>query len=124
MGQDCGGCARAGDPLNRRAALKLAAGAVLGLMFVDTTAAQEVDARNARPQEGDQLAFADGDRQGAVITPDDLPLGGPQVKAFPLDPRSKILRDGSRLNTVFLVRFEPDQLGEQSRERAVNGELA
>jgi Rieske Fe-S protein len=105
-------------------ALKAALGIVLGLKFVDIGAAQEVDPQNARPQDGDELVFADGDRQGEIITPKDPPLGGPPVRAFPLDPHSKLIRDGSRLNQVLLVRFDPDQLGEQSRSRAANGIVA
>ena len=124
MAQGCPGCSRVKEPLERRAALKLVLGFVLGLKFDDIGAAQEADPRDARPQDGDQLVFAEGDRQGEIITPEDLPLGGPQVKAFPLDPRSKVVRDGSRLNTVLLVRFDPEQLGEQSRERAANGIVA
>ena len=124
MLQGCAGCFHVEEPLERRVALKVALGIVLGLKFVDIVAAQEVDPRNARPQDGDQLVFADGDRQGEIITPQDPPLGGPHVRAFPVDPHSKLIRDGSRLNKVLLVRFDPDQLGEQSRQRAVNGVVA
>jgi Rieske Fe-S protein len=105
-------------------ALKVALGIALGLKFIDVGAAQTVDPRNARPQDGDQLVFAEGDRQGKIITPEDLPLGGPPMKAYPADPQSHLVRDGSRLNKVMLVRFDPDQLGEQSRQRAVNGIVA
>jgi rieske iron-sulfur protein len=124
MVQDCAACSRARQPLNRRAAFKIAFGVVLGLDFGDVAAAQGVDPRNARPQDGDRLVFADGERQGEIIMPQDLPLGGPHARAFPLEPHSKIVRDGSRLNTVMLIRFDPDQLGEQSRSRAANGIVA
>jgi Rieske Fe-S protein len=107
----------------RRAALKAALGLALGLKLADA-AAQESDPRNARPRDGDLLVFAEGDRQGEIIKPQDPPLGGPQVRAFPVDPHSKVVRDGSRLNTILLVRFDPDQLGEQSRARAANGIVA
>jgi rieske iron-sulfur protein len=124
MVQACAGCSRVGEPRQRRVVLKVALGIVLGLKFVDSVATQEVDPRDARPQDGDQLVFADGDRQGQLITPEDPPLGGPQVRAFPVDPHSKVVRDGSRLNKVLVVRFDPDQLGEESRDRAVNGVVA
>jgi Rieske Fe-S protein len=107
----------------RRTALKAALGLALGLKLADA-AAQESDPRNARPRDGDLLVFAEGDRQGEIIKPQDPPLGGPHVKAFPIGPRSKVVRDGSRLNTILLVRFDPAQLSEQSRARAADGIVA
>ncbi len=124
MEEESEGCFCFDEPVERRAALKAALSIVLGLNFVHVAAAQDVDPRNARPQDGDQLVFADGDRQGDIITPEDPPLGGPHVRAFPVDPRSKLIRDGSRLNKVLLVRFDPGQLGEEARHRAVDGVVA
>lgn len=69
--------------LERRTALKLALALVFGVPFAAVAAAQ-ADTRSARPQPGDRLAFADGDRAGRVIAPGDLPLGGPRVLAFPV----------------------------------------
>ena len=124
MNQEPGGCFCFGERVERRAALKTALGIVLGLNLVHVAAAQEVDPRDARPQDGDQLAFADGDRRGEIITPSDPPPGGPHVRAFAIDPRSQLVRDGSRLNKVLLVRFELDQLSEVTRSRAADGVVA
>lgn len=65
--------------------------------------------------------FPFGDREGQLITPENLPLGGPQQLAYPMDPRAKIVRNGSTLNLVLLVRFDPAQLTDDTRELAADG---
>lgn len=117
-------CACGIQPLERRTALKIALGAVLGLDLAPNALAQNVDLRSARPQPGDQLVFADEERRGKIISAADLQPGGPQVQAFPVDPRSGLIRDGSRLNKILLVRFDSESLGEETRRRAVDGVAA
>ena len=124
MDEDSEGYCRFNQPLERRAALKAALGMILGLNVVRAAAAEEVDPRNARPQEGDQLVFEDGDRKGEIITPKDLALDGPRVMAFPIDPGTRAVRDGSRLNKVLLVRLDPEKLAEQTRRRSADGTVA
>src|SRR5207247_826432 len=53
-----------------------------------------------------------------------LPLGGPQQLAFPMDPATKIIRDGSLLNQVALVRLDPAQLSPDTRADAAGGVVA
>jgi Rieske Fe-S protein len=86
--------------------------------------AQDIDPRDARPQEGDRFVFATGERKGDLITLPDLPLGGPLVMAYPIDPQSKIVRDGSRLNQVLLIRLEAEALTEDTRARSAAGVVA
>jgi rieske iron-sulfur protein len=100
--------------------LQGAIGAGLGLAFPGLVLAAEED-RHARPQQGDLLVFAYGERAGQVIVPADLPTGGPQQLAFPMDPSTKTVKDGSLLNQVALVRFEPAQLSEETRPQAAEG---
>jgi len=107
----------------RRRILKAAWCAGLGWLMHEAAMAQ-AEPRNARPQEGDRFVFAGGDRKGVIVTPGDLPLGGPQITAFPQDPRSVIVRDGSRLNQVLLIRFESAELSEATRSRAPQGIVA
>lgn len=123
MAEDSEMCSCFARSLERRTALKMALGLVFGLNFAHVAAAQD-DARSARPQEGDLLAFADGDREGQVIAPGDLPLGGPRAMAFPLDPRTRLIRDGSRLNKLLLIRLDPGSLDDETRRRAADGIVA
>lgn len=112
------------QPLERRTALKLALGVVLGLDLATDAIAQGVDLRSLRPQPGDQLVFADGTRKGEVIPVADIQPGGPQVHAFALEPSSKLIRDGSRLNKILLVRSDLESLSEETRRRAAEGVVA
>jgi rieske iron-sulfur protein len=116
------------QPLERRAALKLALGVMLGLDLAPRAIAQgtdqSADQSSARPQPGDQLVFAEGTRQGEIIALADIQSGGPQVNAFALEPRNKLIRDGSRLNKILLVHSDPESLSEETRKRAVQGVAA
>ncbi len=68
--------------------------------------------------------FAEGDRSGREIKPEDMVLGEQQIMAWPLDPASKEVRSGSRLNEILLLRFEPDTLDEGTRPYAADGIVA
>ena len=124
MDEDSESCVCLDQPLARRAALKAALGMIVGLHFGRAATAQEVDPRNVRPHEGDQLVFAEGDRKGDLITPQDLALDGPRVMSFPRDPGTKVVRDGSRLNKVLLVRLDPEKLAEETHRRSADGIVA
>lgn len=59
-----------------------------------------------------------------MVTVDDLEVGQPQVTAWAKDPESGVVRDGSRLNQVLLVRLEPDEIGETTRALSADGVVA
>jgi len=92
------------------------------LCSVDVLSAE--DDTSARPRKGDRLVFAYGERAGQVINPQDLPLGGPQQLAFPMDPTTKVVRNGSLLNQVALIRLDPGQLSPDTRAEAAGGVVA
>lgn len=108
----------------RRAVLRVAFGMGLMLSFVDFGSAQEAEARNARPREGDRFVFATGERTGHVVAPSDVLLGGPPVIAYPVAAGTGVVRDGSRLNEVLLIRFESAGLAPETRSYAVEGIVA
>jgi Rieske Fe-S protein len=107
----------------RRTFIKLAAVTGTGLPL-HTLAAGESDAANARPQAGDRFVFAEPGHEGAEIMPADLAVGAPQVQAWPMDPASKTVRSGSRLNRVLLVRLDAASLDEDTRPHAAEGIVA
>jgi Rieske Fe-S protein len=92
--------------------------------MLEAHAAVEDDPSKARPQEGDQFVFFAGDRKGEVIKAEDLPMGGPQVLAYPMDPSTSTVRDGSRLNQVVMIRLEPAQLSKDTSANAADGVVA
>jgi rieske iron-sulfur protein len=77
-----------------------------------------------RPRKADVLVFSDGEHAGEIIKPQDLTLGGPPVRAWPMDPKSSVIRKGSRLNEVLVVRLDPAELDEATRARAADGIVA
>src|ERR1700721_1204825 len=68
-----------------------------------------------RPQKADVLVFSEGEHEGEVITPQDLKLGGPLARAWPKDPKTSVIRKGSRLNEVLIIRLDPAELDDETR---------
>ena len=90
-----------------------------------TASADDDDPRKEkRPQKGDLFVFSEGEREGQTITPGDLRIGEAPVHAWPKDPTDAIVRDGSRLNEVLILRLDPGSLDEDTRPRAAEGIVA
>ena len=87
-------------------------------------AADDEPGSDERPQKGDLLVFSEGDHEGAIIKPDDLRLGGPPVHAWPKDPKSSVVRSGSILNEVLIVRLNASELDDDTRSRSADGIVA
>jgi Rieske Fe-S protein len=105
---------------SRRSALKIG----LGLLGVPRLAlAQEDDPKRERPQDGDMLVKI-GAADAAPLKVGDLPLGGPQTLAWPMQPTTKTVRDGSRLNKVLLLRLDPAGFDPATQARAADGVVA
>ena len=133
--------------IDRRAALKAFVGLGLASGLADCTSTAEPGAapsppsggaaaaaepgadppppeEHEHPAGGDVLVFAFGDKEGQVIAPSDVPLGGPQVFAYPADAGGGHVASESRLNQVMLVRLDPSSLTEETAVRAVDGIVA
>jgi hypothetical protein len=93
-----------GTSLGRRCVFCGGAALALALLSPAALAEKEDPTRSKRPQTGDLFAFFAGDHAGQVIKPADLKAGGPPVLAWPMEPKSKVLRDGSRFNQVLPIR--------------------
>jgi Rieske Fe-S protein len=76
-----------------------------------------------RPQPGD-LLIRNGDAALTPLKPDDVPLAAMQTLAWAMDPADKVVRNGSRLNLILLVRFESAKLADETRGRAADGVIA
>ena len=105
--------------IGRRAALELG----LGLALSPRLAFAQTDAAHERPREGD-LLVAVGATPPEPLKPDDLKLDAKQTFAWPMDPATKTVRNGSRLNKVLLLRFDPASLDADTRARAADGVVA
>src|SRR4029077_19596660 len=80
--------------------------------------------RSQRPQSGDRFVSRTGDQTGQVVKVADIPVGGPPVPAYPMDPATGLVRDGSRLNQILLVRRASADLSEETKGRAADGVVA
>ncbi len=109
--------------MERRTVLKAALGTGAGLLLPDIALSQ-ADPKNLRPQVGDRFVHSIGSKKGAVIAPGDVPLGGPHVSAWAQHAESGVVRDGSRLNEVLLIRLDPNELTDAARANAPHGYLA
>lgn len=109
----------------RREALKRGACACLGAAFAGSAApALADDAADQRPTRGDRLVVAGADGTPRPLTAADIKPGSKPVLAFPYDPVSKQVRDGSRFNKVLLVRLDPAGIDAATRSRAADGVMA
>jgi Rieske Fe-S protein len=110
------------ERLARRAVLR--AISVLGLDAAVGTIAHPALAQpaNERPKEGDLLVSVDGESAG-TLEAKDIPLGGPQIFAWPMDPAGEV-RKGSRLNKLLLLRLDPATLAGVTGEHAADGVVA
>ncbi|MBR0830291.1 Rieske 2Fe-2S domain-containing protein [Bradyrhizobium manausense] len=90
----------------------------------DVAAAEDQPGADERPKKGDLLVQSEGDREGSLVTLADLPVGGPPVHAWPKDPKTSVVRSGSRLNEILIIRLDPADLDEQTRSRAQDGIIA
>jgi rieske iron-sulfur protein len=110
----------------RRTIIFTALATAAGLARVEAAAAadDEQPGSDERPAKDDLLVFSEGDHTGDIVKPQDLLLGGPPVHAWPKDPKTSVVRSGSRLNELLLIRLDPAELDDDTRARAADGIVA
>jgi Rieske Fe-S protein len=98
----------------------------LGLCLALTPhlALAQTDPARERPHEGDLLVAVTAVSSPEPLKPDDVPLDGKQTFAWPMDPESKTVRNGSRLNKVLLLRLDPEGFDPQTKAHAAEGVVA
>jgi rieske iron-sulfur protein len=105
--------------IGRRATLEVG----LCLALAPGLALAQTDPTRERPKEGD-LLIAIGTTSPEPLKPDDLPLGDKQMMAWPIDPASNTVRNGSRLNKILLLRLDPAGFDPETKDHAVDGVVA
>jgi rieske iron-sulfur protein len=109
--------------IGRRALLKAGVCAGLALSVTPEPATGQVDPATARPAEGDLLVKV-GDSIKTPLAPNDIRLGASPIIAWAMDPKTRAVRSGSRLNQVLLVRLDAKKLSPDTASRAVSGVVA
>jgi rieske iron-sulfur protein len=108
---------------SRRDVLKGAIMFGLGYGLGSRNAAAQGDRAVVRPEEGDLLVRF-GDSNNTPLTPRDLSVGAAQTMAWAMEPGSRTVRSGSRLNQILLLRLNPETLAADTRSRAADGVVA
>ena len=106
----------------RRAILGGAAGVVAWWMTPVVHAAQDPRA-SIRPTPGDVLVKV-GDASLAPLRPEDIAMAAAPILAWPMDAAGEVLRNGSRLNRVVLVRLDAAALRTATRSASADGVVA
>src|SRR5215831_13566080 len=106
--------------IGRRQALELG----VGLALAPRLALAQTEPARERPKEGDLLVAVTAANNRELLKPDDLPLDGKQTFAWPMDPESKTVRSGSRLNKVLLLRLDPEGFDPETKAHAAEGIIA
>lgn len=106
----------------RRTILKAGLGLGVEWWLAKRAPAQD-DAASVRPKEGDLLVKS-VDETATPLTPADIVLDAPATAAWPMNPREKTVRKGTRFNLVLLMRFDPEKLSPETKARAAEGVVA
>jgi rieske iron-sulfur protein len=101
----------------------LAIASVLGVSLASDGTTALAEPASERPKENDLLVSVERETTDA-LAPADIPIGGPPVMAWPMDPAGNAVRKGSRLNKILLVRLDPATLVGVTKERAAEGIVA
>jgi rieske iron-sulfur protein len=114
--------------IDRRLVLKAGIGLGVGLSLEARDgglawAALQGEGASARPKEGDLLIKA-GDASNAPLVAADIPLGAKPTVAWAMDAADRTVRNGSRLNQLLLLRFDPQVLAPETLARAAEGVVA
>lgn len=81
------------------------------------------DKASMRPQADDVLVGI-ADPSTTPLTPDQIPGGAAPTLAWAMEPADRVVRNGSRLNRVILVRLDEETLSPETRPRAADGVVA
>lgn len=105
--------------IGRRTALELG----LSLLVAPRLALAQTDAAHERPREGDFLVSV-GAIEPEPLKPAELALDAKQTFSWPMDPVTKTVRAGSRLNKVLLLRLDSEGFDPNTKERSAEGVVA
>jgi rieske iron-sulfur protein len=82
------------------------------------------DERAARRPAVNDVLVKVGDSALNALTADDIPLQSAPVEAWAMEPGEKIVRSGSRLNKILIVKLDPESLSAATRPLSAGGVIA
>ena len=115
----------------RRLFLKTVIGTGIGLSLVSAfyvgaslRPREEVTPEKEPLKPGDILVYAQGGGEPQPIRLEELNPGDPFVLAYPMDPKTKVVKSGEAKNTVLVARFDPAELAPEVAQHAAEGVVA
>ncbi len=108
---------------NRSTAVATIAGAGI-VMLGGVSALAQSDGKSMRPQAGDVLVYASGAKANNPIMASDLKAGASSVLAWAMDPTSKTVRDGSKLNQVVVISVDASKMSDGTKANAAGSVVA
>lgn len=118
-------CCGAEEAIDRRTVVTGATAFAVGTSIFGTEAIASSDSpENLTVQEGDRIQLIKGSNKGQMLKPELLEFGEKQIEAFPYDVSGDVLRRKNRLNRLLVIRLNPDEMDDETRERSVEGVLA
>jgi Rieske Fe-S protein len=126
VGAECEAAIRSSSDPTRRALIltALASGACLATASRSLASDEDQPGQDERPQKADVLVRSEQPGAGEIIKPEDLKPGAPPIRAWPKDPKSSVIRNGSRLNEVLLVKLDSGEMDDETRSRSADGIVA
>ena len=119
-GSSYNGKGRVAKPISRRTVFKM--GLATGIAVPMSALGQSPN--RLRPQPGDQLVFEEGSNQDALIRPELFELEKRPLSALARDPETQVLRDGSRLNRIMIMRIDPELMSARYQANVAEGVIA
>ncbi len=116
---------------SRRAILQAAIGAGVGATLLSTLyiGAGLIPKKEVTPEteplaKGDILVYGDGPKKGQPVNPANLGLGEQQTVAYPMNPKTRVVKDKEANNTVLLLKLDPASLDAETAKSAAEGVVA
>lgn len=89
----------------------------------DAAAAKDVVPEKLPPQTGDRIQIIKGTLKDQLLRPELLETGARPFEAFPIDHTADVLRRKNRLNRMLVLKLDPAEMDEETRERSIDGVL-
>ena len=109
--------------IDRRTICRIGLGGVCWSALPPVLAWSQTDPASMPPQKDDVLVKVD-DAASKPLTLADIPGGAQYVSAWPMAPDGKIVRGGTRLNTLLLIRVDPKTLTGATQADSADGVIA
>jgi len=115
----------------RRAVLQAAIGAGLGATLLSTlyVGAGLIPKKEVTPESepiaaGDILVYSQGDKKDQPINAADLQANTLQIIAYPMNPKTRVVKGGEANNTVILVKLDPSKFDAVTAKLVTEGVVA